>query len=193
MELGLSANAGLEGSKSGGGAAVAGYSWHGPLGEQSSFAAQLQATLNAIPAYTWYKLPSGTLAFVNERSGDYLGLPKDHPLRRGGDTDAAWDSHIFIIHPDDQQVARETWAECLRTETAGEASFRIRNAKGEYHWFIVRTEPLRADDGSLLYWVGISFDIETQKQAEFHLTEGHAALRKSEAELRKILDFTHNS
>jgi formate hydrogenlyase transcriptional activator len=190
MELGLSANAGLEGSKSGGGAAVAGYSWHGPLAERSSFAAQLQATLNAIPAYTWYKLASGTLAFVNERSGDYLGLPKDHPLRRGADTDAAWDSHIFIIHPDDQQVARETWTECLRTETAGEASFRIRNAKGEYHWFIVRTEPLRADDGSLLYWVGISFDIETQKQAEFHLTEGHAALRKSERELRQILDFT---
>ena len=150
----------------------ASYRWHDPLAEQPSFAAQLQATLNAIPAYTWYKLASGTLAFVNERSGDYLGLPLDHPLRHGGATDAAWDSHVFIIHPDDREVARQTWAECLRTESAGEASFRIRNARGEYHWFIVRTEPLRASDGTLLYWVGISFDIETQKQAEFHLTEG---------------------
>ena len=173
MELGLSASAGLGDGKSGSGAAAAGYRWHDdPLSEQTSFAAQLRATLNAIPAYTWYKLPSGTLAFVNERSGDYLGLPKDHPLRLGADTDAAWDSHIFIIHPDDQEIARQTWTECLRTEAAGEASFRIRNASGEFHWFIVRTEPLRADDGSLLYWVGISFDIETQKRAEFHLTEG---------------------
>jgi PAS domain S-box-containing protein len=190
MELDLSANAGLEGSQSGSGTAAAGNRWHGPLAQQSSFAIQLQTTLNAIPAYTWYKLVSGTLAFVNERSGDYLGLPKDHPLRRGADTEAAWDSHIFIIHPDDQEVARQTWTECLRTEAAGEASLRIRNARGDYHWFIVRTEPLRADDGTLLYWVGISFDIETQKQAEFHLTEGHAALRKSERELRQILDFT---
>jgi PAS domain S-box-containing protein len=28
---------------------------------------QLQATLNVIPAYTWYALPSGALTFVNER------------------------------------------------------------------------------------------------------------------------------
>jgi formate hydrogenlyase transcriptional activator len=190
VELGLSANAGLEGSESDSGAVGANYPWHDPLAEQSSFAAQLRTTLNAIPAYTWYKLASGTLAFVNERSGDYLGLPEDHPLRLGVDTDAAWDSHIFIIHPDDREIARETWAQCLRTEEAGEASFRICNANGEYHWFIVRTEPLRANDGSLLYWVGISFDIESQKQAEFHLTEGHAALRKSETEFRQILELT---
>ena len=41
--------------------------------------AQLQATLNVIPAYTWYAVPSGALIFVNERTADYLGIPKDHP------------------------------------------------------------------------------------------------------------------
>ncbi len=50
--------------------------------------AQLQATLNVIPAYTWYALPSGALTFVNERNANYLGLPKDHPLRFGIDTGA---------------------------------------------------------------------------------------------------------
>src|ERR1700722_8141933 len=143
----------------------------------SLFATQLQKTLNAIPAYTWYKLPSGVLAFVNERSGDYLGLPKDHPLRFGGDTDAAYDSHIFIVHPDDQGVARQSWADCLRTEAAVEASFRIRSAEGEYRWFIVRAEPLRSDDGTLLCWIGISVDIEARKQAEFYLTEGQRLAR----------------
>src|SRR5579864_3869706 len=44
--------------------------------------AQIQATLNVIPAYTWYALPSGALTFVNERTANYLGLPKDHPLDR---------------------------------------------------------------------------------------------------------------
>ena len=29
--------------------------------------AQLQATLNMIPAYTWYAAPSGAFAFVNEK------------------------------------------------------------------------------------------------------------------------------
>ena len=43
--------------------------------------AQLRATLNMIPAYTWYATPSGGLIFVNERNADYGGLPSDHPLR----------------------------------------------------------------------------------------------------------------
>ena len=56
---------------------------------------QLQATLNMIPAYTWYAAPSGALTFVNERTADYLGLPKDHPLAfristRGGEWDVPY-------------------------------------------------------------------------------------------------------
>ena len=59
--------------------------------------AQTQATLNVIPAYTWYALPSGALTFVNERTANYLGLPKDHPLRFGIDTGAEWDSHTRVL------------------------------------------------------------------------------------------------
>jgi len=36
-------------------------------------AARLQATLNMVPAHTWYAVPSGALTFVNERCADYLG------------------------------------------------------------------------------------------------------------------------
>jgi PAS domain S-box-containing protein len=167
----LSAKADLESERGDDGALVASpagsVSFHqrSPAIQQASFVTQLKKTLNAIPAFTWYKLPSGALAFVNERSGDYLGLAKDHPLRFGVDTDAAFDSHIFIIHPDDRDVARQSWEDCLRTQAAVEASFRIRNSKGEYRWFLVRAEPLRSDDGTLLYWVGISLDIEARKRA----------------------------
>jgi len=56
--------------------------------------AQLRATLDVIPAYTWYANPPGGLTFVNERLADYLGLPKDHPLGLGVDMGAEWDSHI---------------------------------------------------------------------------------------------------
>ena len=59
-----------------------------PLGSE------LQLALNLIPAHTWYAAPSGALTFLNERGSDYLGLPKDHPIRLGIDTGAAWDSHI---------------------------------------------------------------------------------------------------
>ncbi len=134
--------------------------------------AQLQATLNIIPAHTWYAAPSGALLFVNERCADYLGLPSDHPIRFGIDTGAAWDAHIALLHPDDQEGSRRDWLACLRTGFAGGGTFRARSAAGAYRWFLSRAEPLRANDGTLLYWIGINLDIEEQKQAESYLAEG---------------------
>ena len=134
--------------------------------------AQLRATLNVIPAYTWYAAPSGALTFVNERCADYLGLPNDHPLRFGNDTGAAWDSHIPLLHPDDREESRRAWSICLSTGNAGEFSFRIRSAEGGYRRFLSRAEPLRGKDGTLLYWIGVNLDIEEREQAEFYLAEG---------------------
>ena len=136
------------------------------------FETQLQATLNIIPAYTWYAAPSGALTFLNERYADYLGLPADHPLRFGIPTDAAWDSHIALLHPDDKEESRRVWSTCLSSGCAGETSFRVRDAEGSYRWFLSRAEPLRGQDGTLLYWIGINLDMEERKQAEFYLAEG---------------------
>jgi PAS domain S-box-containing protein len=149
--------------------------------EQSRFLAQLRATLNVIPAYTWYATPSGGLTFVNKRNADYLGLPKDHPLRFGIDIGAQWDDHIPLLHPDDHEKSRKSWSTCLRTGVFAEESFRVRNAQGDYRWFRSRVEPLRANDGTLLQWVGVNVDIDELKCAE----EG---LRESEYKLRQIIE-----
>jgi formate hydrogenlyase transcriptional activator len=149
--------------------------------QYSPLGPQLQATLNIVPAYAWYALPNGALTFVNERSADYLGLPKDHSLRSGKDTGADWDSHIPLLHPDDREETRRVWSECLRTGRSGEVSFRVRNAEGIYRWFLSRAEPVRAADGTLLYWIGVNFEIEDQKRTE-------AVLRRSEREFRDVID-----
>jgi len=152
--------------------AVARLDVNGVLHQHSPLEAQLQATLNIVPAYAWCALPNGALTFVNERNADYLGLPKDHPLRFGTDTGADWDSHIPLLHADDREETRRVWSECLRTGSAGEVSFRVRDAEGRYRWFLSRAEPVRAADGTLLYWIGVNLDIEERKRAEFYLAEG---------------------
>jgi formate hydrogenlyase transcriptional activator len=156
---------------------------HGAAQQYPWLEAQLHATLNVIPAYTWYAVPTGGLTFVNERTADYLGLPKDHPLRFGIDTGAAWDSHIPLLHPDDREESRRVWSICIRTGSTIENSFRVRNAEGGYRWFLTRVEPLRASDGTLLYWIGVNLDIDEQKRAE-------EKIREQEMELRQILDLT---
>src|SRR5580704_7952413 len=101
-----------------------------------SLKAQLQATLDMIPALTWYAAPSGALLFVNSRYADYLGLPKDHQLRFGTDTAAGWDSHIPFLHPDDHEKMRRAWSDCLKAGRPGEVGVRVRNAEGNYRWFL---------------------------------------------------------
>ena len=137
-----------------------------------SLKARLQATLNVIPAHAWYAAPTGALTFLNTPSADYLSLPLDHPLRLGIDTGAPWDSHIPLLHPDDHDETRRVWSNCLKTGSAGQVTFRVRNAQGKYRWFISNAQPLRASDGKLLYWIGVNVDIEEHKQAEFYLAEG---------------------
>ena len=145
--------------------------------------AEIQAALNQIPAHTWYAVSSGAIAFLNKRCADYLGLPKDHPLRFGSDSGAEWDSHIPLLHPDDHEETRRVWSTCLRAGSAGQMSFRLRNAEGGYRWFLSRAEPIRGSDGTLLYWIGVNLDIDDRKRAE-------EELRTSESKYRNLVDTT---
>jgi PAS domain S-box-containing protein len=148
---------------------------------QPEFMAQLQAVLNVLPAYTWYAPPSGSLTFVSKRQGDFLGLPKDHPLRFGIDIGAPWDAHIPFLHPDDQEAGRKYWANSLRTGEGYVHNYRVRDAQGNYRWLLTRTEPLRANDGTVLLWVGATLDIEELMRAQ-------EALGESERSSRSALD-----
>jgi signal transduction histidine kinase len=154
----------------------------GPEGHVE-YLAQLQATLNVLPAYAWYAAPSGALTFVNKRTADYLCIPKDHPLRFGIDIGAQWDDWVPLLHPDDREESRTYWSNCLRTGEAGEHSYRVRNAHGDYRWFLARFEPLRASDGTLLLWVGATLDVEDLKCAEQALRKEHERLRQLESDL----------
>jgi PAS domain S-box-containing protein len=149
--------------------------------EWPRFVAQLQAILNVLPAYIWYGTPSGSLTFVNKRQADFLGVSTDHPLRFGVDIGAQWDDWVPLLHPDEHEEAREYWSNCLRTGEGGEHKYRVRNAQGDYHWFLTRAEPLRASDGTLLLWIGTTLDIEELKCVE-------QALRESEYKLRQIIE-----
>ena len=131
--------------------AVARFDVNGVLYQHSPLEAQLQDTLNLLPAYAWYALPNGALIFVSERSAEYLGLPKDHPIRFGKVTGAEWDSYIPLLHPDDREETRRVWSECLRSGRGGEVSFRVRNAEGGYRWFLSRAETVRAANGTMLH------------------------------------------
>src|SRR5712671_6950780 len=149
-----------------------------------SLGTQLQTTLNTVPAFTWYSLPSGTLTFVNHRYADYLGLASDHPLRFGVETGVAWDTHLQLLHPDDHESSRQVGETILRTGAAGQTAFRVRDASGVYRWFLSRVEPCRTSDGTVLCFIGINLDIEDRKRVE-------EALRRNEHSLAEAQRLSH--
>ena len=125
----------------------------------------LQTTLNALPIQAWYTRASGALAFVNQSTARYLGLPSDHPLRFAGEFEAPWDTHVPFLHPDDWAHSSWNWEEVIRSGKPREGQFRILGVNGEYRWFLSQAEPLRDPEGRVLYWVGVNIDIDDGKRA----------------------------
>ena len=127
--------------------------------------ANLQVTLNALPAQAWYTRESGGLAFVNRAAADYLGLSSDHPLRFASDFEALWNAHLAFLHPEDRTASSRAWGEQIQTGRARDGQFRILGADGKYRWFLTRAESVRDSDGQVKYWVGVNIDIDDKKRA----------------------------
>jgi PAS domain S-box-containing protein len=128
---------------------------------------RIRLIIDTIPTMAWTLRPDGTVDFVNQRWLDYTGeVGIEDPNR--------------TVHPEDLPGVMEKW---LKNRAAGEPSeseLRIRRADGEYRWFLVRTAPLRDEQGNLVKWYGVSTDIEDLKRADGALKESQRRLEEAQ-------------
>src|SRR5207302_3578698 len=94
--------------------------------------------------------------FVNQRWLEYAGLSFEEALKEPTRT----------VHPEDLPRVMEKWLADLAAGEPSEDEMRLRRADGEYRWFMVRTAPLRDEQGNIVKWYGLSIDIEDRKRAE---------------------------
>src|SRR5436190_5279632 len=127
--------------------------------------------LDAIPQIVWTNDADGHTNYFNRRWYEYTGLNSKRSAA------LIWQA---FIHPDDAPVSNKRWQRALKTGEVFECEYRLRNAAGEYHWFIGRTVPLR-DQNRTVGWVGSATDIQDLKQAE-------AAWKLSEERYRLMVD-----
>lgn len=144
---------------------------------------ELQATIDTIPALVASYSPDGTRDFINKPGLDYTGLaPEDLKSNR-------WQ---FVVHPDDLQdlqLAESKWRAGLEKGEPFQSEFRIRRADGEFRWHMSRRVPLRDDQGNVIKWYGVGFDIEDQKRAENALRRSEADLAEARRELQLTIDM----
>jgi PAS domain S-box-containing protein len=132
---------------------------------------RLRLVIDTIPAMAWSVLPDGTVDFLNQRWLDYAGASLEQYL----------EAPTSVIHPDDTPRALEKWGAAMAAGEPYEDEMRLRRADGQYRWFLIRTVPLRDEQGRIVKWYGTSTDIEERKQAEdtlrrnqaFFATEAH--------------------
>jgi PAS domain S-box-containing protein len=130
---------------------------------------RIRLVINTIPTMVWTLRADGTVDFVNQRSLDYTGLTLEEQLA----------DPTRAVHPQDLPRVMEKWLADVAAGQPSEDEMRMRQADGEYRWFLVRTAPLRDERGNVVKWYGVSIDIEDRKRAE-------EALRSSEGEQRHI-------
>jgi hypothetical protein len=86
-----------------------------------------------------------------------------------------------VIHPDDVDRVLANWQAGLVSGEPVEQELRCRRADGVYYWFLKRNLALRDDEGKIVKWYGILFDIDVLKKSE-------SALQMRERELLGIIE-----
>jgi PAS domain S-box-containing protein len=116
----------------------------------------VRLVINTIPTMAWTVRPDGVVDFLNQRWLDYTGLSFGKEI----------EDPTRAVHHEDLPRIMEKWLADMAAGEPFEDELRLRRADGEYRWFLVRTAPLRDEQGNLVKWYGVCIDIEDRKRAE---------------------------
>jgi PAS domain S-box-containing protein len=133
---------------------------------------ELRDVIDTIPATVWSALPDGSNAYANKHFVEYSGLSAE---QTGG---SGWQA---ATHPDDLQQHLGNWMASVATGKPFEDEARYRRSDGQYRRHLCRGVPLRDDEGRIVRWYGILFDIDELKKTE-------SALQVREHELLGIIE-----
>jgi len=118
---------------------------------------ELRTIIELMPAYMGTTLPDGTDDFLSQSWLDYSGQAREEAM--------GW-RWAGVVHPDDVDRVMANWQAGLASGEPVEQELRCRRADGTYHWFLNRSLPLRDDEGRIVKWYGILFDVNSLKETE---------------------------
>lgn len=134
----------------------------------------------SMPNQVWTARADGQLDWFNARVYSYSGLEQ-------GELDG--DRWTALLHPDDVALANERWTSAVATGEIYETEFRLRNAGGEYRWFLARALPLRDSGGGVASWVGTNTDIHEQKLLEVASNRDRDRLWSMSQDILLVCDY----
>jgi PAS domain S-box-containing protein len=135
--------------------------------------ARFRALAELVPALIWMLNSKGELAWCSQSWLTYSG-PAQHA--------DVWQ----VIHPDDRERTRLYMRTSIDTGAEVRIENRLRNAAGEYRWFVTSGRPIVGGAGRDIQWVAAAFDIQEQR-------DSLAAERRARAEAENALQAAENA
>jgi len=89
----------------------------------------LRNLIERLPALVLCALPDGSVEFANRAYHEYTGWSVEELSRREWQT---------LIHSDDRREFNDRWSAALTSAKALETEARLRQANGQYHWFLIK-------------------------------------------------------
>ena len=132
----------------------------------------LRRLVDAIPAMIWRATPAGDIDRWNFRMQAFAGKSWEK-------TDG---QRFFCLVPeDDRGRVHARWLRAVREGASYQDTYQLMGGDGKLHWYLVRGEPFRDENGDILHWYCVCTDIGELKQTE-------AALQQREHQLREITE-----
>ncbi|WP_192822122.1 PAS domain-containing protein [Rufibacter sp. LB8] len=120
--------------------------------------------------------PNGHCTFVNQRWLDFTGLSAG---------EFQGDNWHKVIHPEDLGKVVERQKEAIHASTEFQAEMRIKTKDGHYRWHLMRSMPMRDDQGNVIMRVGSANDIHATKQMVQELLESNEQMSALSDQVQK--------
>lgn len=124
---------------------------------------ELRLLVDTVPTMIWLMTPAGLPYYFNKRFVDWAGIDPIQEEPRGTRQFA---SHVELFHRDDRASVKAVFQKSFARGEPLQHKGRLCRKDGEYRWIDSRFEPLRDEDGTILRWYGVNFDIDDEVRAQ---------------------------
>lgn len=103
-----------------------------------------------ISQLAWMADENGNIYWYNERWYEYTGFTKE---------DMKGDGWKKVHHPEYLQKAIESFSRSIKDGIPWEFTFPMKNAAGEFRWFLTRAMPIFNENQKIIRWFGTNTDV----------------------------------
>jgi PAS domain S-box-containing protein len=114
------------------------------------------------PVMMWVTDAQGACTYLNRQWYAYTGQTEAEGIGLG------W---LAAVHPDDRGWSSDTFLAANAERKPFRLEYRLRNADGDYRWFIDAAQPRLGEDGRFHGYIGSVTDIHDRKIAEQRFAE----------------------